>query len=685
MPGPIFGLHEVALLGHETKASLDLFKKMFDDSSRIPVFKNMVSQHPKRVHYRAGNKHVGILKSAKNVFTAKTPYDAVCADILEGKSRGTFAHVADFSFLINADHPVIRASEPGGLAFFATGISPYSDAGDAITCRLLVEEHVFAFTWTPVVTRLFSSMMMVIAAAKLGASAASAASTLGGSVGSLIDSIRDAAAAVNDVIKLGGAVSAAADQVAAIKDIAVEVLEGAQDVSENYSAFKGQPSEDAVDVREFGMAGKNIRDLAEQPAPLISDRKSGFLGIGQRVKTDREKRVELGAKNSQTQKQLQSVFFMTVQQITPVLHVKSDMKSVPETRSIEFNSELYIAKRSYLRVGETPRDKFSQMAAIVKTDSFAKSGVAAKVCFPWFPGNEFTRFVRTRKGIDSLEADPSGKTFNWNYNDANDWSFADSKRSSMSMSIEEIALLDQAEKLRKEREIETARMEQERALEAARQREQSQRLIHQGRFSKVLAGIPGKLQEFSARREARIQAEREAWLRAREEQQKKLHVPLMTEIRTSPKAFQIQMRAREKAEKLAAEAQNAQRLEREREARINALIASIPHKLPTVEKFKASTTIKTGFILNRRTNPKLLRIDSSLATVLSMFKDRKTAASWNYQNQVKANLLTVILACDDYLGSKLLSDKAAAGHVSVRLAPVKELKIKVAMLYAGMD
>lgn len=674
MPGSAFELHEVALLGNDTKVSLQLFKEMFKDASQIPVFKNMVSNHPKRFHYRAGNKHRGFFDSAKDVVTGKTPYDAVCADILAGKDLGTFSHVAAFSFLINADHQDIRSADREGLGFFADGLSSHEGAGDTVHCRLLIEEHVIAFTWSPVMTRLFNAMMTAVAAAKLALSVGSAAGTLGANVGSLIDSISDLASALKHVGKLGGAISDTAEKVAAIRDIAVEVLESAQEVSERYADYKGKSSADAFDVSALGLKRESISDLADQSIPAIQDKKSVFLGFGKRNKTDREKRLEIGAKNLQTQRQLQCVFFMTIQQITPVVYVKSRLSPMPEKRLVEFDSELYMAKRSYLRVGETPRDKFSQMATIVKTDAFDKAGVAKKVCLPWFPGNQFRRFKRTTKGIEAMDADPPAGSVHWNYHDTKDWSLADSKRSSMPMSALEIAELDRAERVRVEQE-----------LEAARLQEQSQRLIHQGRFAKVLAGIPGKLEEFSARREARIQAARETWLREREEQQKSFHQSLMTEVRTSGRAFAIQERSRLNAEKLAADKRMAERLEREREAKINSLIASIPNKLPSVEKFKASTTIKTGFILNRRSNPKLLRIDAALATVLGMFKDRRTANAWNYRQQVQANLMTLILACEDYLSSKLLSDKAAAGHVSVRLAPVRELKLKVTEIYGGMQ
>lgn len=144
-------------------------------------------------------------------------YALILRDIKELESHGSMAHVANIRFLINANHAAVGNTGAGSLKFMHSSMKPHTPADQLYqpVHRLLVEEHVFAFSWSPVLSKTYYAVMAAIAAAKLASSVASTVASFGATTPALIDAIGSAASTMSDIIKLGSAVKESASVLAA--------------------------------------------------------------------------------------------------------------------------------------------------------------------------------------------------------------------------------------------------------------------------------------------------------------------------------------------------------------------------------------------------------------------------------------------------------------------------------------
>ena len=358
-------------------SSQQYFEYLFQEPTMMPKFKHRVSTSADRLAQRALSKHATFKSSISAVFSGKTDYSVILKDIQDGNGR--VALVARIRFLIDANHPKVRKNCAGSLAFMSSTMTSGTpdDRLNKPVHRLLVEEDVFAFSWSPQFSTTYHAGKGLFAAAKLAGAVVSTISTFGAAAPALIDAIGSAASTLQDVIKLASDVQEAASI----------LVEGAATAFEEGSTAREHLSA-AYDPSESGggsaVAAAQATDLGAHTATSERRTVKTWGGLFSHVETDKEVRKRLGRELQMFEEEVQKLTFVVVQRVTPVLQVRDNIDMTDPTKpTASFDLKTYMSNQSLIRAGETTRDKFSQLIMAWKTDSFDASAAAELFCRPW--------------------------------------------------------------------------------------------------------------------------------------------------------------------------------------------------------------------------------------------------------------------------------------------------------------
>ena len=371
-------------------SSRQYFEDLFQYPTKMPKFKARVSTSADRWKARGFSSNATILESISALMHAQTNYSVILKDIqeLERKGYGSVAHVAGIRFLIDANHASVSKEGAGSLAFMRSAMTRTTPADQLYkpVHRLLVEEDIFAFSWSPLLSRSYHAVMAIIATAKLASAVVSTVGTFGAAAPALIDAIGSAASTLQDVVKLASAVQEASSI----------LVEGAATVIEEGSAAREHLGA-ASNPSEFGVgsavAAGQATDLGAHTASIDRGTVKTMFGLRSRPETDAEMRKRLGRELLEFEGEVQKLNFVVVQRVTPVLQVRDNIDVTDPTKpNATFEIKTYMSSRSLVRAGETTRDKFAQMVMVSKTESFNSPAAAELLCRPWAAENTYRQW-----------------------------------------------------------------------------------------------------------------------------------------------------------------------------------------------------------------------------------------------------------------------------------------------------
>lgn len=393
-------------------ASRQYFEAMFNQPTKMPKFKARVSTSADRWKARGFSSNATFLEGFKAVLQGRTNYEVILRDInkLEAEGHGSVALVANPRFLIDANHASVGEQGAGTLAFMHSTMKPSIPADQLYqpVHRLLVEEDVFAFSWSPVLSPSYYVVMGIISAAKLASAVVSTVGSLGAAAPALIDQIGSAASTLKDVIALVGGV----------KEVASLLVEGGATIKEEYSAARDH-FQAASDPSAAGVGSKvaaaQATDLGARTAKVTPGTKTYFGGLYSRPETEEETRKRVGREMLELEEEVQKLNFVVVQRVTPVLQIRDNIDVTdPQKPIATFQAKTYMAKHALVRAGETTRDKFAQMVMAWKTETFNEPDAAKLFCRPWAAEGIYLQWKDNGGGSIGTEAsDQDFGTLNW--------------------------------------------------------------------------------------------------------------------------------------------------------------------------------------------------------------------------------------------------------------------------------
>ncbi|MEY2620029.1 MAG: hypothetical protein RL522_3031 [Pseudomonadota bacterium] len=434
---PSTGLSNVAVLGDSTEYSRQMFAQLFKHPEHMPKFKRFVSTSADRWKYRLGAKQASVSESARMVFSAKTNYNVVLRQLIAEEDKGSLAHIANFRFMINASHAAVSTLANGSLRCLSSpqSLRTPADYLHQPLHRLLIEEHVYAFVWSPQYSKTYHAVRAAVAVARLASSVASTVTSLGASAPALIESLQAAAKVTQDLIKLKTAVGSSVSTLLQMKEEVGGMLDDLSDAREKVAALHGSSA--AVSDALVGSASSGSLDLASRSVASAPQSVKVWRGLlGSRQETDQERLARIGKELETLEKEIQGLNFVVVQHITPVIQLRDNVDiASPTDMVMQFNFKTYLAKRALVRVGETNRDRFNQMVAADKTDSLGANGIAEVLCHPWPAEGVFLQYLRQPKD-ESLEPrtypQSSSLAFvHWDDLSKPEWELADERRDTM--------------------------------------------------------------------------------------------------------------------------------------------------------------------------------------------------------------------------------------------------------------
>lgn len=417
------------VLGDDGRFSRRMFEQLFNDSEFLPQLKHRIQGWDGRFAYRAAAKNA-TLKERWNSFTkGQTNYTVILRDIKGEESEGSVAHVGSFRLLVDAQSPVL-----GEDLKCLTSNRPKVNNEDSLSLpmhRLLVENHVYAFTWDPEFSDAYYAVKGAIAAARLASSVVSAVATVGAAAPALIDALHAAADSVHDIIRLKSAVEAGVGHLVSIKDEVLTVRDNLSETASHLGALAGQGSHSRL---------PGLLDMAGPLDVPVKPGKTGFLDkLRGRSGAPSAKQVGIQQRNAlaAAEARYRTLYFVTVQQITPVVQVREDVEvRSASDKVISFNFKTVMADKSLLRVGETSRDQFNQMVGGDKGGAVTSRQLAELFCRPWVLKDKFMEFLRRPIDGDALPdrfARTSTSLVRWNDLGAPGWHVIKSSPSTMPM------------------------------------------------------------------------------------------------------------------------------------------------------------------------------------------------------------------------------------------------------------
>lgn len=670
MPGS--GLEKVAVLGNDTAYSLSVFKALFAKPDTMRLFKGRVSTAESRQAYRLFAKNSSTLRSVKSFLSGKTDYQAVLTDILDRKSEhGCLSHVATVRALIDARHGQVQATGGNGLGFLASTAASKKEDVDAAGSlrmrepmhRLLVEEHVLVFVWSPRLSKSYYVLKAAVAAAELASSTVATVGSLGAAVPGLIFSLQSAANSLHQVIKLKGELGDQVDrlvqfgqQIRDSKGMADEIGDAMAHLSDQMGAIKDgagavlAPSEQAGAAQ--GPVSRSM-DLSMRQQDGSRKKVSSFFGLVSREETDREYQARLRKELMDAEQAIQRLNFVVVQQITPVIQVRDNFEVRRATdKEFSFDFRTFIARRAIVRVGETNRDRFNQLIAANKSGAFEAAGIANLLCSPWSTSS-YLQFIRTPNDQEESLREFSaqqGSFVHWDDLSKPEWELVDEKVGTMPLPTEllkaRVRMQEQARSAAQASQLQKAALIQRQHAWANNARGQVALAGLRSRADATAAQLLQAQQALTAERGLRVTG---------------------TAASQAAEHLAHDRLAQAQRQQLAATAARADKAasEVQRLRLINQALAAAD--IPSPETFKLQTTTRTGPFVNSRNNPKLLMIDLALLAWHDA-KAGSTVASRGVEQMMGA-LLTLIAACDEFIASK-----RAKGRSSEREAPVEKIR-----------
>ena len=371
-------------------SSRQYFEDLFQHPTMMPKFKARVSTSAGRWKARAFSSNATIQESISALVHQKTNYEVILRDIqkLEREGHGSVAHVAGIRFLIDANHAAVSKAGAGTLAFMRSTMTRSTPADQLYkpVHRLLVEEDIYAFSWSPLLSRSYYAVMAIIHTTKLASAVVSTVGSFGAAAPALIDAIGSAASTLQDVIKLTSAVQEASSI----------LVEGAATAIEEGSAARdhfGAASNPSASGLGSAVAAAQATDLGAHTARTDRGTVKTLLGLRSRPETDEEMRKRLGRELLEFESEVQKLNFVVVQRVTPVLQVRDNIDVTDPTKpTATFDIKTYMSNRSLVRAGETTRDKFAQLVMAWKTESFNASDAAELFCRPWAAENVYRQW-----------------------------------------------------------------------------------------------------------------------------------------------------------------------------------------------------------------------------------------------------------------------------------------------------
>lgn len=366
------------------------FEDMFSHPTMIPRFKARVSTSADRWKARGFSSNATILESISALAHAQTNYAVILRDILklEREGYGSVAHVAGIRFLIDANHTAVGKAGAGTLAFMHSTMTRSTPAEQLYkpVHRLLVEEDVFAFSWSPLLSKSYYAVMAIIHTAKLASAVVSTVGSLGAAAPALIEAIGSAASTLQDVVKL----------VSAVQDASSILVEGVTTAREEASTAR-EYMRASSNPSEFGIGStvtsSQATDLGAHTARVERGKVSTYLGLSSRLETDDEMRKRVGREMLDFEGEVQKLNFVVVQRVTPVLQVRDKIDVTDPTKpNATFETKTYMSNQSLVRAGETSRDKFAQMVMAQKNESFSTPAAAELFCRPWAAENIYRQW-----------------------------------------------------------------------------------------------------------------------------------------------------------------------------------------------------------------------------------------------------------------------------------------------------
>ena len=425
------GLEKISFLGDDITKSSVYFDSLFAEPTKMPKFKALVSTSEDRWKNRAFNNDSTVSEGFRSVFTGTTNYNAILTNIKKTQGSGSFGQVANIKFLIDANNKAISKAGAGSLAFMHSD-KTHANPADQLyqpVHRLLVEEHVFAFIWTPTLSSTYYAVTALIAAAKLTSSVISTVGTLGATTPALINSICDAVSTGKEIINLLNDINEAKgillDGATEAIDLAGEAYSNAKAAYDPVAAAGGEISGSLI----AGGGGTTL-DLGAHTIENKTQKVKGYF-YGERDESEDEKNKRLGKERLERENEVGKLNFIVVQHITPVMQVRDDVDVAdPSNPNATFQLKTYMLKESLVRAGETTRDKYNQMILGLKTETFDKDSAAEIFCRPWSVEGLYSQFkiaYAVNPGTGIKADDVAFKKLNWNLASEPSWELVDER------------------------------------------------------------------------------------------------------------------------------------------------------------------------------------------------------------------------------------------------------------------
>jgi hypothetical protein len=722
-------------LGGGTALSKMCFEQLFTEihKTKLGRFKDVVSKDESRRKNRLFNVDATFFESLKQTFSSTTDYGVILRNIQRHEAAGSLALVGNFKFLVDANARQVLEGGGGTLGFMYSPTKRETAKIDSRLNCLLVEEHVYAFTWCPdeQLSKTYHALMGLITTAKLGIAIVEAVGTFGVASGSLIDAIGDASLTAKGIYDLYK--NESTEKILSLLGQGPEMYEDLTTIKDHKDAFDN-PDAAATDRANRGaLRDGGSQDFSE--VTIGNDTKtveSRFWAA--REETPGEKERRLASEHNESEQRLAKLHFVVVQHITPVVQVRNNVNYEYESGKASCDIETYMGKHAIIRTGVTNREKFQKLVDTKKAELSGHEDFLGNFLRPWAIEGLYVQWFRSggsEMTPGTLAPEDSALwTDIWGW-DISKFELAESKRGvKLPIPPKDLedwrkdqdaakALVAKAEAFRREKEAKKQLFQEQSNTISERMKAQEARANHARQLQQRDAEHARQLQQMQAEaaqllQQQKLENDKREQLEAAKAAEKRLRDHAKNVAADAAKfgkqrnEFLVQAernriateeanRARQDAaRKAAAESERAAAQkaaeESERARRDAAQKAAIQQKaqlarllkneaLPNTQKFQKLTTTRSmgGLWENARNNPKLLKIDD----YLGRWADVKQKFPEDIP-KLKTALTTIIVGCDSYIEEKRKAT-TEGGTDSERLPSVMELRNQAEGLISSID
>ncbi len=374
------------------------------------VLKDQVSTFDGRHGYRIGHAaETGVGERLAAFFTTTTNYGVVVEDL-------KLQPAATLSYLVDASNPRVRDLFP---ALASTQRLTSQNRGIEPNHKILIEQHVYAFYWDPMLSGTFLAAKAFVSIAALAASVAGTVVTFGAAAPSLVGALQGAASTTSDVIKLYHHANEAAKQISEIKSAITDLKDAGVDAYESVGAALGGSGGSAVDLPTARTGAGPEGSMRRYKASLFSDlystagaprmvEEGSLWWKSTRPETRDETIARIRGEIVQRQAHIRKLMFAVVQRATPVIIRRQDWVDIGPrwkcTLTLDARTE------SVVRVGHSDLAKYERMMA----DMEYGDSDAPLLVNPWLgEAGVFVEYVHSHAGgTDAFSQDPY--TVDWN-------------------------------------------------------------------------------------------------------------------------------------------------------------------------------------------------------------------------------------------------------------------------------